>query len=58
MLVGIVRLKDYFLVVVELQPRKAVEDRACRLFRRAGKIGILDPQKELPALLPGVKVIK
>jgi hypothetical protein len=58
MFVGVRGLENYLLVRLKPDPCKAFQDRTRRFFRRPGEISVLDPQKELPALLPGVKVIK
>ena len=45
-------------VPVDPQPVQAVEDRLQRLFDVPLLIGVVDPQDELPAVLPGEKPIE
>ena len=58
MAIGARELEDGVAVPVDAQPLQAGEDRLDRRLRRAGTIGILDPQQERAAVVTGVQPIE
>lgn len=58
MAIGARELEDGIAVPVDAQPLQSGEDRVDRRLRRAGTIGILDPQQERAAMVTRVQPIE